>query len=311
MVEAVKAVADPKAPKAEPSDRKVGDLLRAWLAHVENRRLDLAASTKAAYRRTVKMLHDEDFDVWHIQIDRLQDHHLEDLQRDVLVRRGVHAANGHCDRVLMAWNWGRARGLVPDRPLRLRRLKAEKKAKPIPTPEELELVRRQLPLDERGRMVRLGMMTGARVGELAALTLDDLDFERRRIRLSGKTGPRWFPLDDEACRELSSWPWTEGETAWGRTFHSIRNAATAVLRDACEAAGVGPYTFHALRRAFIADARQAGIDLETLASIMGHSVQVMLKYYRQPTDGDKVAAVERIAMARRSRPGEVYSIDRD
>ncbi|MBA3508136.1 MAG: tyrosine-type recombinase/integrase, partial [Betaproteobacteria bacterium] len=51
-------------------------------------------------------------------------------------------------------------------------------------------------------LIEAGYLTGARMGELAALSVRDLDEENRSVRLDGKTGRRTATLTDEAAAFL-------------------------------------------------------------------------------------------------------------
>jgi integrase len=56
-------------------------------------------------------------------------------------------------------------------------------------------------------------------------------------------------------------------------------------------------TPHGLRRMVVDRMLRAGVDPATAASLTGHSVVVMLRFYRQVTEADRKAAVAKAALA--------------
>ncbi len=54
---------------------------------------------------------------------------------------------------------------------------------------------------------------------------------------------------------------------------------------------------HGLRRMVVARMLRAGVDPATAASLTGHSVVVMLRFYQQVTEADREAAVAKAALA--------------
>lgn len=64
-------------------------------------------------------------------------------------------------------------------------------------------------------------------------------------------------------------------------------------------AGVKNITFHALRHTFAARAIEAGIDLYTLSSLLGHSsIQITLDYYAHLSDQGKRMAIDKLSKFR-------------
>jgi integrase/recombinase XerC len=125
--------------------------------------------------------------------------------------------------------------------------------------------------------------TGLRVGELTSLSLDDVDFSNRIVRVLGKGGKeRLVPFGEKAARALS--PWLErshqlraktDEVAvflnlrGGRlTDRSVRRILSRRLREAAVRARVSP---HALRHSFASHLLGAGADLRAIQELLGHS----------------------------------------
>ena len=68
------------------------------------------------------------------------------------------------------------------------------------------------------------------------------------------------------------------------------------LKRACKAAGVPRFSPNGLRRAATDAYARAGVDPAVAAAQSGHSIQVMMKHYRQVTKEDQRDAVERCGL---------------
>jgi integrase len=81
-----------------------------------------------------------------------------------------------------------------------------------------------------------------------------------------------------------------------------RNALNAALMAACEKAEIiygrensGGFVFHDLRRTAVTYLRRAGVDIETVCSITGHSPAVMLTVYSKANVESQQKAVDALA----------------
>lgn len=125
--------------------------------------------------------------------------------------------------------------------------------------------------------------TGARVGELVALDVDDLQGTDRLVRLFGKGAKeRIVPYGVPAARAMAAWlaqgrpalaTSTSGPAAFlGRRGQRIdqRQVRTAVHR-AAQLAGVDDIAPHALRHTAATHLLQGGSDLRSVQEILGHA----------------------------------------
>lgn len=99
--------------------------------------------------------------------------------------------------------------------------------------------------------LRLAECLAVRVGELAKLTWDDVDWRGGRLRISrtrtkGRTaGQRWLPVPDELLDLLAATP---PDDRVGRVFPSLEEKAMGdAMRRACRRAGIATYSPHDLR----------------------------------------------------------------
>jgi len=98
---------------------------------------------------------------------------------------------------------------------------------------------------------------------------------QRHINNSKITGQYLFPGRGEGDKPLVK----------------INNAHTATIKRS----GVAPFKLYALRHTFATRAAQAGVDLVTLASLLGHSRLTMVTRYAHPTEEHQFEAMHKVA----------------
>lgn len=306
--------------QAEVEICTVADLLAHWRGHLVHARGDLAPATVATYTAHTRVVEEVLGPVLLEQLGRAD----LDRYRGVVtrpppegsVRRTARSPGTlHLDFacVEMAWRWGRSVGACPDRDLDLPHVQPKPvRERYTPTAGEVAAVVRHLGGWQRD-MVTLQWATGCRVGELAALLVEDVDVARAEIvvgRHTGakKTGARRVPVPPDTVPLLRRLVGarTGALPLWPATFETVRHAMNDVIAEACEAAKIPIWTTHGLRRAYVIRAIRAGVDVATVATITGHSVEELLKTYRQVHDDDRRAAMARLpgALPR----GEVFEL---
>jgi integrase len=146
-------------------------------------------------------------------------------------------------------------------------------------------------------LVLIGAWVGARLGEITAARVRDLDVGKAMLRISGKTGGREIhlpPAPLALLRKLASGKRPDGYLLttseggpWTKSLHTRRFAA-AVAR-----AGLDPdTTFYALRHSYISRALVAGVPTKAVAIHCGTSVMMIERYYAKfiPSDQARYAA---------------------
>lgn len=147
----------------------------------------------------------------------------------------------------------------------------------------------------------LALNTGLRRGELLGLTWGDVDFAGAIVTVRGasaKTGlTRHVPLNTEAMTVLRAWQ-PENAKADALVFPGPGGAPMFSLKTAWQkvatAAKLNAFTFHDLRHTFASKLVQAGVDLNTVRELLGHSDIKMTLRYAHLAPEHRAAAVAKL-----------------
>jgi integrase len=171
-----------------------------------------------------------------------------------------------------------------------------------PTPDEIALLCRIAP-PHLVRVIILGTQLGIRIGpsELLKLKWTDIDLARGTARIiAARKRPaqpmREVPLRASLHAAMREWATTDAALGveyvvsfQGRKVRSIHTAWRTALRKAGIKRRIRPYD---LRHAFASEAIAAGVDVGTVARLMGHDPKMLLVHYQHVADRQKRAAVE-------------------
>ncbi|MGP9838437.1 tyrosine recombinase XerC [Arthrobacter sp. 179] len=157
---------------------------------------------------------------------------------------------------------------------------------PAPTP-------RQRAVADRDRAIlELLYATGIRVGELTGLDVDDIDHDRRTLRVLGKGDKeRTVPFGQPAHQALSDWisrgrtqlaingsgpALFLGERGARMGARQVRSMVQRALEGLGDTAARGP---HALRHTAATHLLDGGADLRTVQELLGHSSLATTQLY--------------------------------
>jgi integrase len=144
-------------------------------------------------------------------------------------------------------------------------------------------------------------LTGARYGELAGITVADLDKAGGRLRLDGKTGERWCYLSDDALAWFKKQARDKTPKAWllprdaGKPWkksEQVRPMKAAVM----QAKAPKETVFYSLRHYHISKALQAGVPAQVIAENCGTSVRMIEKHYGHFLKTDRRAFMNGVAL---------------
>ncbi len=146
--------------------------------------------------------------------------------------------------------------------------------------------------------IRLLMLTGCRRNEIVALRWDEVNLERKELRLrQTKSGPRTVPLSPAAIRILSQRPRVPGNP-WvipggneGEYLKFIQDPWCKVRARA----NLEDVRLHDLRHSFASRALVLGESLPMIGKLLGHARVRTTARYAHLSDDSVKAAAERIA----------------
>jgi site-specific recombinase XerD len=142
--------------------------------------------------------------------------------------------------------------------------------------------------------------TGLRVSELVALEIEDILLSERKGELRVRTGKgtkeRIIPINDSCRKAIKAWYSVRPTDLTSRVFTTQRGPATtraiqSVLESIGEAAHVENLTPHVARHTFAKNLVNAGVSLEKVAMLMGHSSLDTTMVYTTPGMSDLDKAV--------------------
>lgn len=148
--------------------------------------------------------------------------------------------------------------------------------------------------DKRDRALILVLLrSGMRIGEVLSLTLEDLQLKEKRIEIyeapKNRVG-RVVYISDDAHRALSRW--LEYRRPERYLFYGLHGqplcyeAARAIFKKHLVKAKLSNkgYTIHCLRHTYASELLNAGMRLECLQQLLGHSNIEMTRRYARLTD---------------------------
>jgi integrase len=139
--------------------------------------------------------------------------------------------------------------------------------------------------------------TGCRRGELTGLTWDKVDFSNALMTVTAATSKasktRHIPLNKEALTVLKQW---QKQNRRGRVFpiQSQKKAWASLMT----AAKIQDFRLHDCRHHFASRLVMAGVDLNTVRELLGHSDIKMTLRYAHLAPEHKAAAVEKLGAKR-------------
>jgi len=161
--------------------------------------------------------------------------------------------------------------------------------------------------DHLTAIVLLALNTGLRKGEIFNLQATDLDWMLAQLTVRGESDQklegsksrqtRYVPLNPEARTTLQAWQAATAATSGyvfpgddGERLIDVKKAWLPVVK----AAKLTNFTFHDLRHTFASKLVMAGVDLNTVRELLGHSDIKMTLRYAHLAPAHKAAAVAKL-----------------
>ncbi len=262
-----------------------------------NKYLELAASrfVNSTYQEKVALNRDFlQFIGSNLQVEEITARHIQDYLLEQTKKRGNNAANKDRKNLLAMWNWGQKILDLPVNPV-AKTYKLPHDRKPQYTPPETDILCLLAAANRKERaFLDCYLCTGARRSEILRLKWEDVNFEKREIRLwtrktkDGSMEGEWLPMTDK-LQESLWWCWQtrhfkESPYVWvneeGPNAGKPYKTRHRFMKGLCKRAQVRPFGFHALRRyvaSVLADTHK--ISAKTIQRILRHkSLQTTERY---------------------------------
>lgn len=149
--------------------------------------------------------------------------------------------------------------------------------------------------------LRLQLLTGARVGEVAGMEASELSIEGERLiwtlpaKRSKNKKPRLTPLTGQARTIVERALEARPKGALFRTLEGKRALGSSDIGHALNARErpVTHFTTHDLRRTVVSGMDELGIALDTIAAVVGHqrgnkATQTLVRHYSRPNLDSRV-----------------------
>ena len=188
-------------------------------------------------------------------------------------------------------------GIVDKNPCKeVRRLKAIQTRDRVLSQPEIALLLDELQGKDR-LMVLVGLFTGLRLGGVLGLCWYDIDFTRKIVSSSHKTGKLVsIPLSDYLSKELLKW---KESNSGDRVFETreITNTVVSEYSDhfsnLFKSLGIQDFTFHNLRHTFASLLQgELGIGAVVVQGMTGHASLGMLQKYSHTGLDNKRTAIQ-------------------
>jgi integrase len=145
-------------------------------------------------------------------------------------------------------------------------------------------------------VIELLLQTGIRIGELAQLQIEDVNFDKKQlyVRAYESRDGRTIPLNDPAIKALKGYldirPQSDNRTLFltknGHPF-LVRNIRTAIDRY-FKLAGIENAKVNDLRHTFIIHQLKSGTPLTYVSKLVGHKRLSTTEKYLKLIDTDKI-----------------------
>jgi integrase len=151
--------------------------------------------------------------------------------------------------------------------------------------------------------------TGLRMGEMFALTLGDIDFTNKTLRVDesyqrlkkkdlitdpkNESSKRTIVIPDMLVAELKEYVDSlYGANEQSRLFTFSRTSLHRVLEDGCRISGVKKIAIHDIRHSHISMLANSGIPSVIIAPRVGHALQGMTGHYSHPYASADIATAD-------------------
>lgn len=239
-----------------------------------------------------------------------------------LVTGGPATAARVADLLSGIMTWATDQGLITVNPVhRIRRFRSEPRQRFLAATEMASLgAALSSGVDQKGKaihphalnIIRLLCLTGCRVGEIAGLRWDEIDFDMKCIRLEDtKTGRSLRPVGDAALQILEGQDHVAGSPfvfAGARGTAAYQGIGKMAVRIFGRAV-VERVTPHTLRHTFASVASGLGYSDGTIAGLLGHKGRGVTSRYVHRPDQALASAAQAVCLEIQRQMFERHPVD--
>jgi integrase len=220
---------------------------------------------------------------------------------DAIVDRGTTGRHGHTifSHTRLIFNWAINRGIYGletspcDRLRPIQLIGPKRTRERVLNDDELRALWAATEPYPYGALVRLLLLTGARLNELARATWNEVDFVRRTLTVPAErfkaNSQHIIPLSDDAVALLQGLP-RRGEFIFASSGIRPVGDFFAAKRRLDSAMNIAPWCFHDLRRTFRTRLAELRV-LDTVAELaIGHAKKGLRRIYDQHAYADEIRA---------------------
>jgi integrase len=172
------------------------------------------------------------------------------------------------------FSWAMREGLASANPVIGTSKRAEKSRERILSAAELKLIWNAAPADGYGTIVKLLMLTGARLNEIAGLKWSEVDFQRGIISLSGNRTknkrPHELPLSPIVRALLKAQPRRAEEVFRTLSEARVKAALDEAIAKANGGKAIPAWVHHDLRRSAATGMAEIGIQPHIIEAVLNH-----------------------------------------
>jgi site-specific recombinase XerD len=284
------------------------DLLPSFRRHLaaENK----APRTAQAYTEGVTRLHEFlATQGMPVEVANITREHVEAFLADQVARLRASSARARYASIRQFFRWLEDEGEIRESPMaRMRPPAVPEKPVPVLTEDELRALVKVAAKDPAfyGRrdeaIIRVFIDTGARLAEVAGLTVGDVNLDSGSVRYTGKGRRiRFNPIGNKTIRALDRYLRLRGRRSdaslpnlWlGRSGPMTAFGIDEAVRRRAASAGIGPLHVHQLRHSAAHYLRLAGADDDSVMRLMGWRDRAMLHRYGSSAADERARATHR------------------
>lgn len=290
---------------AATTSPKLIDLLPSFQRHL--RAENKSPRTVTSYTEAVRRLHDFlAAKGMPLAVGSITREHVEAFMEDQLSRLAASSARSRYASLRQFFRWVVEDGERTDSPMPPRPPNVPEQPVPVLSEEELRALLRVADKDASfyGRrdaaILRLFIDSGARLSEVANLTVEDVNLDAGTVRFLGKGGRmRLNPLGSKTIRSLDRYLRARGEVPgagnlWlGRSGRLTSFGIAEMVKRRAAQAGIGTIHVHQLRHSAAHYLRLAGADDDAVLRLMGWRDRSMLHRYGASAAEERAREVHR------------------